>query len=275
MKQKEYELTGAALKWIAIITMLIDHIGAALVEPWICGEFGNYPDRIFGVKAWTFLKVMRGVGRLAFPIFIFLLIEGFIYTRSRTRYVLRLGLFCLLSEVPFDLAFNPYELNGYKNFFTFKNMDISYSHQNVFFTLLIGFLTVWLINTIINASDKKKTMPLWKKLLEVILLAAVIIGGCLLAGAIHTDYGSMGVLAIVMCYVTKKRIGSYTPMMLAPVLILCVMSISELPALFDIELARLYRGTKGKIRCKYFFYVFYPAHLLVLGLIRHFLSVYM
>ena len=91
------------LKWIAIISMLIDHIGAVLF-PWC---------------EW-----MRIVGRLAFPIFAYLLVEGFVYTKDVKKYLVRLGLFALISEIPFDLAF--------------FGTVFAPVHQNVFFELFCG-----------------------------------------------------------------------------------------------------------------------------------------
>ena len=91
------------LKWIAVITMIIDHTGAVL-----------FPDDM----------VFRYIGRIAFPIFCFLLVEGFFHTRDVRKYMLRLGLFALISEIPYDLAF--------------RDTVLEFEHQNVFFALLLG-----------------------------------------------------------------------------------------------------------------------------------------
>ncbi|MEG1773614.1 MAG: TraX family protein, partial [Oscillospiraceae bacterium] len=100
-------LSGFSLKLIALASMTVDHAGVVLFEQ---------------------LEWMRMVGRLAFPIYAFLLVEGFVHTRHRGRYCLRLGMFALLSEWPFDLAvFGGADMRG----------------QNVFFTLLLGVLMLW------------------------------------------------------------------------------------------------------------------------------------
>ncbi len=311
MKKKK-EITGAVLKWIAIVTMLIDHIGAAYVEPWIFGEFGTSPDTIWGINAWTFYEILRSIGRIAFPIFIFLMVEGFFYTRNRKKYAIRLGLFCLISEIPFDLAFQPQDLEIWKYLRHLDRINFSYTYQNVFFTLFIGFLTIWAMDAVKNyfVQRKLRLKPVGactpegvtledeevnsekrddtgkdgdygtpmnsgqflESLCEVLTLGLVIFAGGALAYMLHTDYSCMGVLAIVCCYVVKKKGGPYVAMMAAPVIVLTLMSLTEAFAAVDIVLILFYRGNKGKNIGKYFFYIFYPAHLLVLGLIRLYLG---
>ena len=99
-------INGFTLKWIAIVSMLIDHMGAIL--------FPQYIE-------------MRIVGRLAFPIYCFLLAEGAVHTSNIRRYEIRLLAFACLSDIPFDLAF----FGG-----------VTLEHQNVFFTLLLGVLVI-------------------------------------------------------------------------------------------------------------------------------------
>ena len=127
---------GAALKWIAIITMFIDHSAKGVLY------LGFLKPRFPVAKGsdlytlYQLYKVLRGVGRIAFPIFCFFLIQGFLYTRSREKYMLRMLVFALVSEIPFDLA-----LYG----------RIVYpTHQNVYFTLLLGLLMLYLWELIQN-----------------------------------------------------------------------------------------------------------------------------
>ena len=104
-------LSGSTLKLIAIITMLIDHIGAAVIARLLIAGQGSE-------MLYKIYYAMRAVGRVAFPIFCFLLVEGFFYTGSRKKYALRLFGFALLSEIPFDLAFSGKILEfGYQNVF--------------------------------------------------------------------------------------------------------------------------------------------------------------
>ena len=115
MNVKQQGISGYWLKVIAVISMLIDHTSAVILE------------QIPGLENPAFL--MRIIGRLAFPIYCFLLVEGFYHTRRRAKYAGRLFLFALISEVPFDLAFSR------------RMWD--FSSNNVFFTLLFGLLVIW------------------------------------------------------------------------------------------------------------------------------------
>ena len=108
-------MTSLWLKIIAVTSMIVDHIGAVF--------FPYYMVHIFGVTFYP----LRTIGRLAFPIYCFLLIEGICHTSNWKKYAVRLGVLALLSEIPFDLA-----LFG----------RITLQHQNVFFTLLFGLLAV-------------------------------------------------------------------------------------------------------------------------------------
>ena len=110
MKERK-GISGSTLKIIAIITMLIDHIGAGVLGRLLVVRGMN---ETADLNAWIdanstlviTYQMMRFVGRLAFPIFCFLLIEGFEHTHDVKKYALRLLSFCLVSEIPFDLLFN-------------------------------------------------------------------------------------------------------------------------------------------------------------------------
>lgn len=93
-------LSQEGLKLIACVTMLIDHIGATLVMQLLRNANAYIPE------LWTLYCTMRVIGRVAFPIYSFLLVEGFHHTRDVKKYVGRLGIGMLLSEIPFDVAFN-------------------------------------------------------------------------------------------------------------------------------------------------------------------------
>ena len=133
MKERK-GISGSTLKIIAIITMLIDHIGAGVLGRLLVVRGMN---EAADLNAWIdanstlviTYQMMRFVGRLAFPIFCFLLIEGFEHTHDVKKYALRLLSFCLVSEIPFDLLFNV------------KILESGY--QNVFFTLFIGLMVMW------------------------------------------------------------------------------------------------------------------------------------
>ena len=115
-------INGSTLKWIAALSMLVDHFAVVFRRGSILAG-----SPLLTSGQYYFL---RGVGRLAFPIYAFLLAEGFFHTRSVEKYLLRLLLFGLISEIPFDLAF--------------ESAWLDMSYQNVFFTLFLGLLAVYL-----------------------------------------------------------------------------------------------------------------------------------
>ena len=126
MREKK-GLSGSTLKLIAIITMFIDHIGAVIVERmlYVTGNTGSFTYE----QMQNLDTILRSIGRIGFPLFCFLLVEGFLHTRNLGKYALRLLVFAVVSELPFNLAF------AGQLFFA--------GYQNVFFTLLIGLITMW------------------------------------------------------------------------------------------------------------------------------------
>lgn len=203
-------LDSFQLKCIAIVSMALDHTGAVL-----------YPSQIW----------LRCLGRIAFPIFCFLIVEGFFHTHDVRRYMGRLGVFALISEIPYDLAF--------------RGVPLEYAHQNVFFTLLIGIGMVVLL-------ERNREWPVK----AVILLLAMW-----LAVLIRSDYNFRGVLLIFVFYIFHESrwlavtAGGFWNFLYQGV-------IQKYGVLSVLPLA-LYNGERGK-KMKYFFYIFYPAHLLLL-----------
>jgi hypothetical protein len=236
--------SGSQLKWLAIFTMLMDHTAKILyfrTSITIAVPYQTDTNRLIeGSESLSPFFIM--IGRLAFPIFCFLLVEGFVHTSNIKRYSIRLFLFALLSEIPYDLAFS-------KRF-----VDIH--SQNVFFTLWIGLLVI--------AGLKKY----WHSSLRSLPLSLVIIGsGVFVAEWLQTDYGGwIGVLLIVNFYLFRNR---KLLKCLFGGLILLQNSIFGLLAFIFIY---LYNGQRGR-QLKYFFYWFYPVHLLVLVSIQQFLIV--
>ena len=120
--QKKRGISGSTLKIIAVVTMLIDHIGGIILARYIMAS--GYMDvaasgDINVINAWltenstlfTGYTIMRYIGRIAFPIYCFLLVEGFQRTGNVKKYAMRLGAFALISEVPFDLALTAKPVN--------------------------------------------------------------------------------------------------------------------------------------------------------------------
>ncbi len=230
-------LSGSTLKIIAAISMLIDHIYIA--------AFDNvYIDKKIPVaglylvngspnyKHWMFTlgKVMRGIiGRIAFPVFCFLLVQGFVHTSNKHRYKLRLLIFALLSEIPYNLV---------------VQQKFSFGISNVLFTLLLGLIALELIQT-----D-------WHPILRFVAVTGVAI----VSSVLKCDYGVAGVLLIIMLYFAKDN-----KIFIASVGVIAVLALPPFGfmSLLAYVLIIFYNGKKG-LNLKYIFYVFYPAHLMVL-----------
>ncbi len=230
-------LSGSSLKIIAIIAMVIDHFAASILYHGILIPAAPISP---GTPEWTIYRLynaMRFIGRIAFPIFCFLLIEGFFHTSNRKKYAFRLFLFALLSEFPFDFAL-------------FRT-PVTLEYQNVFFTLLIGFLTIWAME---NTKESHYAIP--RQILS-------ILAGCILAYALRTDYDYYGNILISVLYLFRHQRTWQT-------IAGCVSLLWEPPACLAFIPIHMYNGKRG-ISMKYFFYAFYPIHLLIFGLILHIL----
>ncbi|MBR3811513.1 MAG: conjugal transfer protein TraX [Agathobacter sp.] len=267
-------LTGYHLKLIALITMLIDHIAAVLIIQIYRESYHitatmqlseNFMDQLIVWVAenqndvYKIYDLMRDIGRMAFPIYCFLLVEGFLYTKSVAKYAVRLFMFALISEIPFDLA-----IGG-----EWWQKD----HSNVFFTLVLGLFTIWGISYI------EKYYGRWKDKLSNPILSQFLAGmagivvvaatGILAENVLNSDYGIGGVVAIAVMYLLRNKREAAYAMGVLVLTIFC--GDSEILALFMLLCIMNYDGTRGK-SMKYVFYVFYPLHLLVLGLISMMIS---
>ncbi len=253
-KKYRFDVTSSALKWVAIITMLIDHIGAAILEwSFVSGDY-LMDSTALGVLD----TVLRAIGRTAFPIFIFLMAEGFYYTRSRTNYLLRMLAFCMVSEIPFDMAFGYYHTNESD---IRQNLFVP-DYQNVFFTLTLGLFAIWVMNLFYER------MP--SVIMEIVLDVAVLCGAGYLAHFLKTDYGASGVIAIVAAHMAKRF--KLKPVLSGVIIILILTLTSSVfeiaAAVIALPLLVFYHGNRGYRFNKWIFYVFYPAHLFLLALIR-------
>lgn len=218
MKNK---INGAILKYIAMICMLIDHT-AVILDGYFEFIFKNY-------------TLMRSIGRIAFPIFIFLLIEGFTHTSNKRKYIRNMGMFALISEIPFDLAFND-------RFFYL-------GYQNVFFTLFIGLLMLYYIEKYDN------------KFLNL----GIILIACLIAEYIlKSDYGYLGIIAIAIFYFAHNS-GNLEKFIMYEIAFL--FEFISFVHIANILTVYCYNGKRGK-QNKWLFYIFYPVHILILYLIR-------
>lgn len=227
-------LDGGALKGIAAALMLTDHVGAILL-----------PE----------VLALRCVGRLAFPIFAFFIAEGYAHTRDFGRYFRRLAILAVVSEIPFNLE---------------NEAVFDLTRQNVLFTFCLALLTL----RGLEALGRERGFGRWAGC--GLVLAAGFAAGELL----RTDYGGWGVvtvallqlcrdgkyaklwLLLAMAAVNGLGMGSLTMPVFGGEMPIQIFAVAALPVIW------LYNGQAGPKGLRRAFYVFYPAHLLVLEGIR-------
>lgn len=316
-ESKKKGISGSTIKIIAIVAMVIDHIAAVVLARQMIAS--GYLDAINSgvfeeVMGWLndnmllyySYDMMRTVGRLGFPIFCFLLVEGFMRTKNVKSYLLRMGIFALVSEIPFDLA-----MTG--SFF-------HWTYQNVFFTLFLGLFTLvafeffekqelkkgwgilakttgalfpaaYIAMSLGNLAGVERISSILLGCGVICIFLAILIFVCVkkygehkvqtvcadisvllmvmyLADLLYTDYSGMGVLTIAVMYLFRK---SKIKSMVAGCIVLFVMNINEWFAFLSIAPVAMYNGKRG-LKMKYFFYAFYPLHLLILYLISYFMG---
>lgn len=331
-EKEKFGITGSTLKIIAIISMFIDHFGASIMEfylyhilqplgaenakaiidsrvPWLWMDWMGDPEKVLSIDI-----TIRAIGRLAFPIFCFLLVEGFLHTHNMKKYLVRLGIFALVSDIPFDMAFFG---------------EVTLHHQNVFFTLFIAVLALMAADhvkkqesfngfhkfvdkigiLIAGAFGAYASITSMGSIIGVVIgsifeldgFVQTVISGALgfvfgivfwliktgkydaetkmrinvgmlyvlgfftLAEGLCTDYGGWGVLAVVIMWLVRPAwLNGFN----AGVLALSIMSFGEATAFISALPVELYNGKRG-LKMKYFFYIFYPAHLAIYVLIRY------
>lgn len=235
---------------IAMVTMLIDHV-AAVVLLYMTSYYRGLEEF---ANADTVYYVMRQIGRTAFPIFCFLLVEGFVHTKNQFRYLTRLLMFAVVSEVPFDLAVS--------------REPIAWGNQNVFFTLALGMLLMIMMEHgslhIRNFLSEKGISRGKAYVCEQLYRIAILVFVMFVAELIRCDYDYRGILLIAIFYLLKESrllacVIGYLSFMWEP---FCF------PAFLLIPLYNEKRGWS----LKYIFYVFYPLHLLCLYVLQ---SVYL
>ena len=224
--------TTSFLKIFAMISMLVDHAGATVVShiryaPWIA----DYPW--LAAHITQIYRYMRRFGRLAFPIYCFFIVEGYFRTRDVKKYALRLLGLALISEYPFDFALH--------------HGQSLWEKQNVYWTLLIGLLVIWAVND-------------WFRGMTAAQLI-IMINALILAKVARTDYQYHGVFLIEMLYITR-----FSPLVQS----LCGATYLDwyegFPTSLSMVMTFFYNNKKGK-PMKKLFYFFYPAHLIVLGIL--------
>lgn len=243
---KKYGLSGFQLKWIAVCSMLIDHFGSIVMDgvlaPYKHNGIINFTDDMpfFVRNAFNIKSFCEILGSIAFPIFCFLIVQGFMYTRSRLRYGLLLGAFALISEIPYDVA-------HYQQMF-----DLSL--QNVLFTLCIGVFTLYAITF---AEKQKRAVAVFLTILFIVL-------GCGISFLMRSEYVFLGITSISLLYLfrnTKWQVAGIVPLLVASPWIL-----------LSVPFLILYNGKRG-CGSKYFFYIFYPSHFLLFAGIAYLLEI--
>lgn len=218
----EFGLNGSAMKVIAMISMVIDHVALYLME-----------------QGTLLYETMRCIGRIAFPIFAFLIAEGFIHTRSRYRYFFTLLGFAVISEIPW------YLLNG------------TDGTHNVMFTLALGVATLMVLENLLQRS--------------MVLGFFWTLGMAGLAFWLEVDYEWRGILVIVIFYLFNGYGHSFTysrDMQFFCTFAL-MMHYGIMGSVVACMILYVYNGTRGFVQgsiAKYGFYAFYPVHLLFISM---------
>lgn len=216
-------LDGTALKLFAMIAMIIDHL----------------KDSFFPEQIW-----MKVVGRLAMPVFAFMVAEGYHHTRDREKYLLRLFVFGLISEIPFDLVV--------------KDRILELTHQNIMFTFAWSVLCLMCIDRI--AENENRTLRYVLNTVTVLFFAI----GSLLMGL---DYNIVGPAVIVTYHFLREKSLVISNSIAALIyLVFRNVGVYAFGVMGFIPIY-LYNGKRGK-GLKWLFYCFYPLHLLLIYLIR-------
>ena len=225
-------LSGSALKTLALTAMLCDHIAKVLLK--------NIPAMttplftLFG-SDFTVYFFMISFGRIAFPIYAFLITEGCRHTRDRRRYCLGLLCFALLSEVPWNLVH--------------FNTVFSLQKQNVFFTLFLGSAAICLCEKFSG---------------DIVRRSAVLISLAAFAYVLRCDYGLKGFAFILAVYILRPD-G-----IMQAVIGACLLSAPLRGGMAFIPI-NMYNGERGYIGSKplkYVFYAVYPVHMLILWFLK-------
>lgn len=281
-------LNGGNLKMIALFCMVIDHSAVALLLP-----LKDITTGLSFAAIGSLYFVLRFIGRISFPIFCYFIVEGYEHTHNKLKYAMRLLLLAFLSEVPFDMVL-------FHEFIDFRG-------QNVYWTLLAGLLAVWMIDSVDSLGLKKCVSNVLKlfliigycyemqfffksdygavgvytiigifltrkksNILMVIgYIAALVISYFDNFNAIDLESVmafSVGVTAVIIVAIIPHRLNGKAREMAEGCMMLSGYSPDEVFSLVDVFLISRYNGEKGRMN-KWFFYLFYPVHLLILALI--------
>lgn len=242
-KRRQIGFSHNSLVFIAMVSMLLDHIAFVLIRN---GKLYGYDEALYlnatllpeGQK-WLFIyQVLRMIGRLAFPIYALLIVEGFRKTSNLYKYILTILLFAFISEIPYDLMV-------FNKFMTIECFEV----QNVLFTYFINLLMLVVIRFINFLPSAMSIIP------------ALISG--FLCYTLKTDYWLEGTLLIYIFYMLRNDLNLKC---FFAIIITFIMSFEHYygVAALSVFFIYFYDETKGRINLKKFHYWFYPVHMLLL-----------
>ena len=263
-------MTSFSLKIIAIIAMTIDHLAKILGQSGLLAIFPGMPLS----TSYLIINLMEGIGRIAFPLFAFMIAEGASKTRSMPKYIGRLMLFAVISEPIFYYVFNIQNasIGGFGD-------SLSRLHlTNVFFTLALGAIAIYIHQILEKKPSKKKLLIFIPALLFLILFA----------GYAKCDYGIAGVILIIaFSLANKKTYRTVTIIVWALGLYIFGQAfngfgfnwsqvtiyavINCICAIIPGALILFYNGKRGK-PLTWIFYIYYPAHLLIFACLSNVLQ---
>ncbi len=225
---KTFRLSGNMLKIIAAVCMAIDHIGVIL-----------FPDNM----------LLRIIGRIAFPIFAFLIAEGCRYTKNKLRYFIVMALFAIVFQA----------------FYTLFTADM---YLNIFFTLSFAILIIYSLQFFSDAiKSKNVTKIIFSAAFVILIIACVYITGQYFL----IDYGFWGCMLPAFAYVIPHGEGLCRKILrtsLFAVGMFPIIGSVEIPvqaySYFSLIPLLFYNGKRGEYNMKYFFYIFYPVHIVIL-----------
>ncbi len=198
-------MSAYMIKWLAVLLMVVDHVGYFL-----------FPDQI----------ILRMIGRLSFPLFAFLIANGYQYTRDKKKYLLRLFIFANIIQLPSLFMSLPF---------------------NIFYTLSFGLVCIMIYES--KNSDVQKIIGI----IAMILIAYVV----------KADYGVYGVILILLVHIFKENYKLMSLSILALSMAYYGFNHIQLIAALTPGIMYFYNNQKGK-NMKYFFYLFYPVHMVFL-----------
>lgn len=239
--------------------MTIDHFANIIGQ---VGLMELFPNMTLSTS-YTIINLMKSIGRLAFPLFAFMIAEGTIKTRSMPKYIGRLALFAIISEPIFYYAHNIQNASVAGFLESLSRLNLT----NVFFTLTLGAVAIYIYQLLERKKSKKILLSFFPALLIILFVGGYI--GC--------DYGIAGIILIVALFFAKTKpqktivifiwsislyiisqgMGNWSQVWTLPIM-KCVCAI------LSCALIWAYNGKRGK-PMKWIFYIYYPAHILVLA----------